>query len=386
MRVTHVITRLIVGGAQENTLATVLGLDRINGVSVDLVSGPTLGSEGSLEHLVAERGLLEIEPKLVRPVHPFRDFLAFQNITSRFRERRPQIVHTHSGKAGVIARLAAKKAGVPVIVHTIHGPSFGPFQGTPSNFIFKMAERRAGRATTHFVSVADAMTTQYLAAGIGRKDDYSTIRSGFDLAPFLNSQNNPELRQTLGIKPDDFVVGKIARLFKLKGHEDLFAVAGQVIKKSPQVKFLIVGDGPWRERFEKLLAIHGIRPHFLFTGLIPPSEVCRYVGIMDCLVHLSLREGLPRALPQAMAAGKPVIAYDCDGAREVCIDRETGFLLQPGDQDGLADTLVTLSKSSDLQHQLGENGRALVRDQFDQQKMVDEIYALYQRLMKERTR
>lgn len=381
MRVTHVITRLIVGGAQENTVATVLGLQQRPGVNVDLVSGPTHGPEGSLESLLDDRVPLRIEPQLIRPVQPFWDLLALQHLTARFRQTSPDIVHTHSGKAGVLGRIAAARAKVPVVVHTIHGPSFGPFQGRLANFIFKSAEMRAARATTRFISVADAMTEQYLAAGIGRPEQYSTIRSGFDLSPYQATSNDPELRARLGISPHAFVVGKIARLFKLKGHEDLFAVAAEIVRQAPHTQFLLVGDGPWRERFEKQLALRALRSHFVFAGLIPPAAVPRYVGIMNCLVHLSRREGLPRALPQAMAAGKAVVAYDCDGAREVCLPMKTGFLVKPGDQPELIKAVVSLAKSSDLRHQLGENGRHLVREQFDVHHMVDQIHALYQQLL-----
>lgn len=381
MRITHVITRLIVGGAQENTVATVLSLKGKPCVDVSLVSGPTTGPEGTLEDLLQTQVPVKIEPHLIRPVHPVHDRLAFKNLERYFRKIQPDIVHTHSGKAGVLGRLAAAKAGVPVIVHTIHGPSFGKFQGAIANFIFRSAEFRAGRVTTHFVSVADAMTQQYLDASIGQPERYTTIRSGFELEPYLATTNDPELRRQLGIAPKDFVIGKIARLFKLKGHEDLFAVAAEVVKQMPHTKFLLIGDGPWRERFKKELAVRALSSHFVFAGLIPPTEVPRYVGIMNCLVHLSRREGLPRALPQAMAAGKAVIAYDCDGAREVCVPRKTGFLLQPGDQHGLIEALVTLGKSSDQRHQLGENGRKLARDQFDVRKMVEAIFELYLRLV-----
>lgn len=380
MRVTHVITRLIIGGAQENTVATVLGLGRQPDLQLELVSGPTTGPEGTLEHEIHEPVTLAIEPHLIRAVQPVRDYLALRNLTTRFRQSRPDIVHTHSGKAGVLGRLAAHRAGVPLIIHTIHGPSFGTFQGFLANRLFGAAERRAAGATSHFISVADAMTRQYLEAGIGQADQFTTIRSGFDLAPYLQATNDKTLRSRLGIAADDIVVGKIARLFKLKGHEDLFAATAAIVAQVPRIKFLLVGDGPWRERFEKQLAVSGLRPHFVFAGLVSPSDVPRYVGIMNFLIHLSRREGLPRALPQAMAAGKSVIAYDCDGAREVCLPKRTGFLLNPGELPGLVNAVVTLAKSSDLRHQLGENGRVLAREQFDVVKMVDSILALYRRL------
>src|SRR3954462_10616975 len=164
MRIAHVITRLIIGGAQENTLSSVLGLRQKPGLSVTLISGPSAGPEGSIEHLVPH--LLKV-PSLIRAVHPYKDFTALRELQELFVRIAPDIVHTHSGKAGILGRLAAAKARVPIIVHTIHGPSFGNFQGAVANFIFRAAERRAAEVTTHFVTVADAMTEQYLAAGIG---------------------------------------------------------------------------------------------------------------------------------------------------------------------------------------------------------------------------
>ena len=394
MKVTHIITRLVVGGAQENTVATVLGLrhrsadgssassDRIE---VNLLSGPTLGPEGSLEpELKKIPGLLTIVPELIRAVHPLKDFLALRHLEKILREQRPDIVHTHSGKAGILGRLAARRAGVPVIIHTIHGPSFGNFQNAAANFIFRAAEKYAARATTHFIVVANAMKDQYLAAGIGRPGQYTKIFSGFPLEPFLASKNDLELRRTLGINPGDFVVGKIARLFKLKGHDDLFAVAPELVRQNPKIKFLLVGDGEWRGRFENLAKTLRLEKHFIFTGLVPPVEVPRYVGIMDALVHLSSREGLPRALPQALVAGKPVVAYDCDGACEVCLDGQTGFLVQPRDLTTLKNRLLQFASNAELPEKLGRSGQDFVRENFAVEKMVDSIYNLYLKLAAER--
>lgn len=381
MRVTHVITRLIVGGAQENTVATVLGLHEKSDLKVDLISGPAHGPEGSLESTFDSKpGLLTIVPRLVRPVHPWNDWLALRNLTRIFCKTKPDIVHTHSGKAGILGRLAAKRAGVPVIIHTIHGPSFGAFQNDLANLVFCSAEKYAARFTTHFISVANAMTEQYLAAGIGTREQYTRIFSGFPLEPFLNSTNDPALRQKLGIAPNDFVVGKIARLFELKGHDDLFAIAPKLVARCPQIKFLLVGDGKWRQRFEFRARSLGLEKHFVFTGLVPPGEVARYVGIMDALVHLSRREGLPRALPQALAAGKPVIAYNCDGANEICLPNETGFLVRPGDTANLAEKLIELESNPTLRREFGDRGQNLVKEWFSVERMVESIYALYVKL------
>lgn len=395
MRVTHVITRLIVGGAQENTLASVLGLRHKPGLEVDLISGPSTGPEGSLvssfEFLVSSlnsanpkletgNSQLTLVPELIRPVHPLKDLLALRRLEKIFRATRPGLVHTHSGKAGILGRLAAARAGVPLIVHTIHGPSFGNFQSAPANFIFRAAERRAAKVTTHFVSVAEAMTGQYLAAGIGRPEQYTKIFSGFELAPFFSATKDPGLRARFGIAPGDFVIGKIARLFKLKGHDDLFAIAPELVRRCPRIKFLLVGDGEWRLRFETKVRALGLEDHFIFTGLVAPAEIPKLTGLMDLLVHLSLREGLPRAVPMALAAAKPVVAYDCDGAREVCLENETGFLLPPGDLTTLTQRLLQLAGDPALCERLGRHGQDFVKPRFSVEKMVDDLHQLYLQL------
>ena len=381
MRVTHAITRLVVGGAQENTIASVLGLRNIPGLDVDLISGPTTGPEGSLEPKFKDAPTaLTIIPELVRPVHPWNDFIALRKLTRIFRQRQPHIVHTHSGKAGVLGRLAAAKAGVPVIIHTIHGPSFGQFQGDFANWLFRTAEHRAARVTTHFVTVADAMRDQYLAAGIGKPENYTRIFSGFNLKPFLSATNDPALRARYGLKPDDVVIGKIARLFKLKGHDTLFAIAPQLIQGCPNIKFLLVGDGEWRGRFENMARESGLQDRFVFTGLVPPDQIPSLLGIMDILVHLSEREGLARALPQALAASKPIVVFDCDGAREVCKDGETGFLIRPGHLNGLTERLLLLVRNPTLRTELAARGRAFVQSNFAVEQMVENLHRLYLKL------
>ena len=381
MRVTHVITRLIVGGAQENTLASVLGLRAKPDVQVNLISGPTTGPEGSLESSCdSQPGVLTVLPELIRPIHPWNDFRAYTKLTRIFRSTRPEIVHTHSGKAGYLGRLAAAKARVPLIIHTIHGPSFGGFQNSLANLLFTAAERRAGRVTTHFVVVADAMREQYLGRGIGTAARYTKVLSGFELDPFLKSSNDLGFRASLGLRPDDFVIGKIARLFKLKGHDDLLSIASTLVDQRPNVKFLLVGDGSWRQRLEAKAAALGLQKHFVFKGLVPPAQIPPLIGIMDVLVHLSRREGLARALPQAAAASRPIVAYDCDGAAEVCLDNETGFLVKPGDLPTLTARLSQLAGDSLLRRRMGIAGREFVRERFPVQRMVDDLYSLYSRL------
>jgi glycosyltransferase involved in cell wall biosynthesis len=385
MRVTHIITRLVVGGAQENTVATVLGLRQKPDVHVRLISGPTTGSEGSMEPSFAScPEILSIIPDLVRPVHPWKDFRAWKALTRALRREAPEIVHTHSGKAGILGRLAAKRAGVPVIIHHIHGPSFGPFQGPFANAVFLRAEKFAAKATTHFVCSANAMSRLYLAAGIGRPEMYTRVLSGFRIEPFLQTRNDLTLRQKLGLANDAFIIGKIGRLAPLKGHADLFRAFQAVLPELPQARLLLVGDGPLRSQLEAEAGTLGIRDQIVFVGLVQPAEVARYVGIMDCLAHLSQREALSRALPQALAAAKPVIAYDFDGADEVCIDGETGFLVRTGDVPSVTRRLLELARNPPFRAKFGERGQQLVKDEFPVEKMIEQLYQLYQRLLNAR--
>jgi len=381
MRVTHIITRLVVGGAQENTVASVLGLRQKPGVEVHLISGPTTGPEGSLESEFADTPeILTRVPELVRPIHPLKDWLALRRLEKILREQKPDIVHTHSGKAGILGRLAARRAGVPVILHHIHGPSFGPFQGPPANWIFTAAERYAAGVTTHFVCSAQAMTRLYLAAGIGRPEMFTRIFSGFPVEPFANAANDPALRSRLGLAPDAFVIGKIARLAPLKGHEDLFTAFQELLPQLPRACLLLVGDGRLRTQLEARARTLGLADKVVFTGLVPPGEVPRYVGIMDCLAHLSAREALSRALPQALAAGKPVVSYDFDGADEICLDGETGFLVRTGDTATVTQRLLQLANDAPLRERLGRRGRQFVRENFAVEQMVDNLYHLYLKL------
>ena len=384
MRVTHIITRLVVGGAQENTLATIGGLRQRPGLDVKLISGPTAGPEGSLEPTAASiPGLLTIVPELVRPVHPLKDFTALRKLENLLREQKPDIVHTHSGKAGILGRLAAKRAGVPVIIHHIHGPSFGNFQGTIANWVFTAVEINAAKATHHFFCSAGAMTKLYLAAGIGRPEMYTRIFSGFKLEPFLDATNDLALRQQLGLDAHHFVVGKVGRIFRLKGHADLVTAFAKILPQVPQARLLFVGDGSLRGEIENQIRALGLDGKVIFTGLVPPADVARHVGIMDCLAHLSYREALSRALPQALAAGKPVVAYDFDGADEICLENETGFLVRTGDTDTVAKRLLQLAGDPVLRERLGRNGRNFVRENFSIEKMVDDQYTVYLKLAAE---
>lgn len=382
MRVVHFITRLIIGGAQENTLLTVEDQQRIYGDEVTLITGPGLGPEGSLEERAQAGGVdIRIIPELRRSIHPWRDWSSYRSLLQMLRDIKPEIVHTHSTKGGIVGRAAAAKLGIPA-VHTVHGASFHRGQPGFGYRVAVAAEKWAHRRCQKVISVCDAMTDQYVAAGLGPREKYITIYSGMEVEPFLNPPRpREEVRRELGLKPEHVVIGKVARLFALKGHEYVIRAAPEVVRRHPQVRFLFVGDGIFRERFETEIARAGLREHFVFTGLVPPEKIAELIAAMDVVVHTSLREGLARVLPQGLIAGKPVVSYDIDGAREVAMPGETGYLLPPESVDELSDALCELAADADLRERLGQTGRERFTDQFRHETMTRRIREVYQQLL-----
>ena len=379
MRVAHVITRMIVGGAQENTLLNCLDLINDWGDDVLLITGPSDGPEGKLLEQ-GRAGDLNIAtiPSLQRAIHPRRDAHALKQIKQTLRTYKPDVVHTHSAKGGMLGRAAASSLKIPAILHTVHGAPFYKYQNIVTRNIYKQCELWAAKRCHKFICVADAMTDLMLAAKIADRSKFVTIYSGMEVEPFLNAAlYRDPIRIKLGLRDEHIVVGKIARLFELKGHEFVIQAAKKVVAGCPNIRFLFVGDGSLRSTLERQIRDAGLEANFIFVGLVPPDQVPRYVAAMDMLVHTSLREGLARALPQALLAGIPAISYDIDGAREVVLDRQTGRLLQPLSIKPLAEAILELATQPDLRNRWGRAGRQLCQQRFDHHFMTQQIRQLY---------
>lgn len=383
MRIVHVITRLIIGGAQENTLLTVEGLHHRHRDDVTLITGPAEGPEGDLFDRAGRQGFhLEVMPALVRAVRPAADLTAYRLLRRAFRRLRPEVVHTHSSKAGILGRAAAWRERVPAVVHTIHGLPFGPSERPWKNALYAALERRAARQCHAIVSVCDAMTEQALAAGVGRPDQYLTVYSGMDVDAFLNPPRpRADVRRELGLAADEVAFGTVARLFERKGHDDILAAAPAVLAADPRVRFVFIGDGVLRDRLVADADRLGLRHAFRFVGLVPPGRIPELLGALDAVVHPSLREGLARVLPQALLAGRPVISYDVDGAREVVLPG-TGVLLRPRDVPGLTAAVLRLAADPALRDAMGREGRRRFAHQFRHETMTDQLRALYERLLR----
>lgn len=437
MRILHISTRLILGGSQENTVLSCEGQAR-RGHEVHLAFGPIYGPEGSLLERVEKfrtpgggRIQTHVVPNLVREISPGADMRAYRELRRLVRELKPEIVHTHSSKAGILGRAAAWDEYMRDInidpapaqdvflwgcgvVHTIHGPPFMPVEGEllgrvstrAKNFMYTLAERFAANKCHAIVSVADAMTRQFLERRIGRGDQYTTVYSGMETATFLEptlGQDRPRMRRRLGLATDDVVIGTVARLAEHKGHDDLLDALGEELKRRPNLKLLWVGDGWWRERLvararEMGLAVAQLDAHaeserdpateggesasIILTGLVPPERVPGLIRAMDVLAHPSYREGLPRTVPQALLCGVCPLAYDVDGTGEICRDMETGRLVAVGDRAALRDAAVWLIDHPTERAALAARGRAECADKFAVERMVDGLEKVYARALK----
>ena len=382
MRIVHVITRLIIGGAQENTLLTVEGLHHHYHDDVTLLTGPAEGPEGDLFDRARQLGLkVEVMPELVRPIRPFVDLKAYFKLRAAFRRLKPDVVHTHSSKAGILGRAAAWHERVPVVVHTIHGMPFGEFETPLKNRLYITLERWAARRCHAIVSVCDAMTAQALAAGVGRPEQFLTVYSGMDADAFLNpARPRQDVRRELGLADDEVAFATVARLFELKGHDDIVAVAKNVLAANPKIRFVWIGDGILRDRLIADLERLRIRESFILTGLVAPDRIPELLSAVDAVIHPSLREGLARVLPQALLVGRPAISYDIDGAREVVLP-ETGVLLRPRDLAGLESAILRLAADPALRASMGQEGRRRFADQFRHETMTRQLRSLYERLL-----
>jgi glycosyltransferase involved in cell wall biosynthesis len=381
MRICHVITRLIIGGAQENTLLTCEGLKAL-GHDVTLIAGTETGPEGSLWER-AQRGgydLVRLD-SLRRNIHPLSELRCLKGLRAILTERAFDVVHTHSSKAGILGRIAGARAGVPFIVHTIHGMSFNRVQNAASRWIYRALERRAAKVTHAFISVADAMTAQATAAGIAPADKFVTIRSGVETDGFQpDAQVRAEIRREWGVREDDIVIGTIARLFANKGYEDILEAMPRIVAGCPRARFVWIGDGAYRRRYLARASALGLADRLHLTGLVAPAAIPRLLNGLDILVHASRWEGLPRAVVQALLMEVPVVCYDNDGAPEVVRPDQTGELVPLGDTAALAEGVVRLASAAERRVRLGAEGRRRCLQEFDHRRMVRQIDAQYRRL------
>ena len=381
--VLHLITRLDRGGSADNTILTVSGLQR-KGYLVTFVSGQTSNPAVKLAELDWRKGKDWVEvPELIRQISPIRDIKAFFKIYALIKRGRFQIIHTHSSKAGILGRSAAKLAGVPHIVHTPHGHVFYGYYGAFPNHLFVLLERLWARFTDRIVALTEKGKQEHIQLKVAPTDKFAVIPSGVELRSFLKVQkSSPALRQKLGLVSGDRIVGSVGRLVPIKGHRTLLEAAKKVLEQRSDVLFLLVGDGPLEQELKAFSETLGIASRVVFAGY--RKEVAKMIALMDIFVLPSLNEGMGRVVVEAMAEGKPVVATKVGGVPELVSDNVTGFLCPPKNAHALAEAILKLLRNKELAGRMGAEGRKRVYPRYDAKVMVEKIERLYGELMKEK--
>ncbi len=342
-KVVHVVTRLDFGGAQQNTLWTVKNLDPQKYEAV-LVCG----KGGFLDEEARQNSRRVVfVSSLRRAINPFADLMAFCRLAYFFRKEKPDVVHTHSSKAGILGRLAAWTAGVKVIIHTYHGFGFNDRQNPLLKKMYVILERFCARKSRALIFVSRANWDYALKNGIGPESRFRLIRSGVDLARFpAVVDDRARKKMELGLAPESLVVISIGNLKPQKNPGDFVELAAKVILRVPQAEFLFIGDGSLRNEVESRVAALGLSKKIHFPGW--RKDAAEWLAVSDVFVLTSLWEGLPRSLVEAMKSGLPCAAYAVDGICDLIQDKENGFLVSVKDVETLSARVIRLLQEPDL--------------------------------------
>ena len=378
VKVCHIITRLIVGGAQENTILSCARVDQRQ-YDTRLITGPQTGREGSLHGEARALGVsIAIVPTLVRELSPANDLRALPALVRLLRAEGPDIVHTHSSKAGILGRAAAWLAGVPRVVHTVHGWSFHDYMSPIRHHAYIVLERAMARRTDRLIVVTHRDRHKGLAARVGRPAQYLLVRSGVDLTPFRDARESPAaVRATLGVPADARVIGSVIRLSAQKDPLTLVRAAAVVLRTLPDVYWIIVGDGLLRGEVEALAERLGIRDRICLTGI--RRDIPALMRAFDVFVLSSLWEGLSRVIPQAMASGVPIVASAVDGTSDAIEDGVSGMLVPLASPDALAQRTIEILTNPLLAKKLTESGQGRAQE-FELTTMIRQLEALYDEL------
>ncbi|MDD5116167.1 MAG: glycosyltransferase family 4 protein [Candidatus Omnitrophica bacterium] len=333
----YIITKLELGGAQKQLLSLIGSLDRekYNIFLFAARDGLLVGEASSINGLVFKRSDF-----LERPVNPLRDALAFFEIYSFIRKNGIQAVHTHSSKAGILGRFAARAARVPVIIHTVHGWSFHDYQPGPLRYFYILLERICALFTSRIITVSFFDKKKGLKSSIGKDGQYVIIKYGIDAERFRLSQGRKEARAALRIGDNELAIGMIACFKPQKSPADFIKIADGIRKRIPDTKFIMVGDGVLRKRLSALIKKLGLNDRFILTGW--RQDIPLILSALDIFVLTSSWEGLPITVLEAMAAGVPVVATDTGGVREAIESGKTGYLAKAGDRQSLQNRIEEL--------------------------------------------
>lgn len=369
-----IITRLNIGGAAPHVLMLTEAL-RKRGFDSELVSGTEGPDEGSLPP--PENNYIRV-PDLKRATDPIADFRTVRALVRLMRDRRPHIVHTHTTTAGGLGRLAAKIAGVPVVVHTYHGHVMSGYLSAPQVWALTTAERVLARWTDALVSVSAAARDELLALHIGRSPQWNVIPLGFDLAAFRRDLSHEKARELLGLPGDGPLIGIVGRLVSIKDHQTFIDAAALIARNHPSATFVVAGDGELRGALEAR-AQTALGERIKFLGWV--TDLPALYAALDLVVLTSRNEGMPVALIEASAAGLPVVATRVGGVPEVVGDGITGLLVPPGNAGAVAEAVSSLLNDPGLACSMGAEARRRAGEQFSADRLVDDIVNLYTDLL-----
>ena len=371
------------GGSARNVFLTVTGHDR-DRFRVGLVYGRSTGrSEADAARLAADlhelrqAGVVLFEvPCLVRDISLLRDARATLALWRVFHRERPDVVHTHTSKAGALGRVAAWLAGVPVIIHTPHGHIFYGYYGPAISWVIRLFERLLALTTDRIVTLTDRGAQEHVQYRIAAPDKFVTIPSGIVLSAFRSVPIDPAVkRNELGLPTEGPVIGTVGRLVPIKGHEWLLKAAPLVLAEFPHAMFVFLGEGPLLGRLQQLEGKLGISGHVMFLGARQDVPEC--LATFDVFAFPSLNEGMGRALIEAMAVGLPAVATRVGGIPDVVADGETGLLVPARDEAALADALLKLLRDPARRQAYGHAARRSMDERFDVEAMVRAIDRLY---------
>lgn len=389
IKVLHIITRFDKGGSAQNTYLSLLGLRKKN-YQLSLVSGLSLESEMKHEEIKAKEKDIQILksegieftqcPSLLRRINIIRDLKAFFDIWRIIKKYNPLIVHTHSSKAGLMGRLAAKLAGTPIIVHTPHGHVFFGYFGPFKTKLFIIFEKLASRITDKIVALTNREKKDHILFKIAEEDKFSVIYSGIELNILKesSSEEKQNLKKELGIPENSLIVGTAGRLVPVKGPEFLVKASKYIISKYPDTYFMFTGDGPLEQDLKRKALEMGISDNIIFLGW--RDDLVKIISIYDIFVLPSLNEGMGRVLVEAMALGKSIIASNVGGIPDLVIHGKNGFLVPPKNPKELAKYIQVLLEDKDKREKMGLAGKEMAYN-FTSERMVEKIANLYKKLL-----
>jgi glycosyltransferase involved in cell wall biosynthesis len=379
------------GGSAENTLLTTLGLDK-NKYDVVLVKGLSIESEMSSEEKESvDKGLRQAElanvklitiSSLIRRISPFIDLKALFKLYKIIRQEKPDIVHTHTSKAGILGRLASFFARVPVVVHTPHGHIFYAYYGKVKTKFFVLLEKLMASITDRIITLTEKEKLEHIQFNVAKQHKFVVIPSGVRLENLSKDRGiDDELKRNLGIPLTDSIVGTVGRLVEIKGHRYLIDAARLVLDKIPEVTFLLVGDGHLMEGLINQASTMGIKEKVIFAGW--RSDIPSLINIFDIFALPSLNEGMGRVLVEAMAMGKPIVASNVGGILDLVKDGVNGILFPQGDAYAMAEAIIKLLMDKEPARKMGEEGKRRVYPAYDLSTMIKNIEQLYNKLLRE---